>query len=194
MTELTVVPVAEEHADALVAFFDASGSTCFCRYWHFQGDKNAWLERAAFAPDTGRGELGRALSESDDSARGLCAIEGKSNTIIGWLKLAPLGTLPKLRQLNVYRRLELDEKALAIGCILVHPDHRNHGVATALIRGAIEHARTMGAKRLCAFPRRAEARLHDEEAWMGPYSAYLAEGFTHSAGDDPYPVLVCPLD
>ena len=191
MSPLEVVAARPEHADALVAFFEASGSTCFCRYWHFAGDKNAWLERAAFSPEAGQLELRGALAEKDDSAHGLCAFAG--DDIVGWLKLAPLTSLPKLRNLNVYRRLDLDEKALAIGCILVRPDHRSQGVSAALIRGAVEHARSIGAHKLCAFPRRAEARLHDEEAWMGPYSAYLAEGFVEGPGEDPYPVLVHAL-
>ena len=36
--------------DALAALFERAESPCFCRYWHFEGDKNAWLDRCANRP------------------------------------------------------------------------------------------------------------------------------------------------
>ena len=194
MSAIEVETVTREHADALAAFFSTAGSTCFCRYWHFTGDKNAWLERAAFSPETGEQELRRAIASGEPSAQGLCAVDRTSGEIVGWLKLAPMTTLPKLRNLAVYRRLEIDAPdSLAIGCILVHPEHRAAGIARSLVRAAIQFAKENGAQRLFAFPRRAEARLHDEEAWMGPYAGYIAEGFAHTHGEVPYPVLTHPL-
>lgn len=194
MSAVTVERAIPEHADALAAFFAAAGSTCFCRYWHFEGDKNAWLERAAFSPETNEREMREALTLGNDAGRGLCAVLGDAREIIGWLKLAPMQSLPKLRNLTVYRRLAIPTSgALAIGCILVHPAHRERGVGRALIRAAKEEARRSGASRLYAFPRRAEARLHDEEAWMGPYAAYRDEGFELCLGEDPYPILSVEL-
>ena len=57
--------------DAWRALFDASNSTCFCRYWHFGGDKNAWLERCYVATGENRGELSEALAARSDEARGV---------------------------------------------------------------------------------------------------------------------------
>ncbi|MFO0665906.1 MAG: GNAT family N-acetyltransferase [Polyangiaceae bacterium] len=193
MTHYDVSPVRSDDADALAAFFDRAGSTCFCRYWHFTGDKNAWLERSAFDPKANEADLRTGLKNADPSALGLCARNG-DGLVVGWLKLSTLSDVPKLRNLSVYRRLDLDASALVIGCLLVLPDHRAQGVARALVRGAIARARALPeVTRLYAFPRRAEARLHDEEAWMGPYAIYVAEGFIQASGEDPYPVLVHPL-
>jgi hypothetical protein len=32
-----------EHARAIAELFEREGCACFCRWWHFEGDKNAWL-------------------------------------------------------------------------------------------------------------------------------------------------------
>ena len=42
---MKVEAVTPHHLDALADLFRACESPCFCRYWHFEGDKNAWLER-----------------------------------------------------------------------------------------------------------------------------------------------------
>ena len=51
---MRVVPLDEATAPAWQALFEASGSPCFCRYWHFEGKKNDWLARCALRPDENR--------------------------------------------------------------------------------------------------------------------------------------------
>src|SRR5207237_901423 len=84
ISTLPVVPAGPAHSPGLAALFAASHSTCYCRYWHFEGDKNAWLERCALAPDENRTELDRALQTGSDEARGLVALVGSE--LVGWLK------------------------------------------------------------------------------------------------------------
>ncbi|HEX4515130.1 MAG TPA: N-acetyltransferase, partial [Polyangiaceae bacterium] len=52
-----VEAVAPRHLDALADLFRACECPCFCRYWHFEGDKNAWLERCALTPAINEAEL-----------------------------------------------------------------------------------------------------------------------------------------
>ena len=93
---------------------------------------------------------------------------------VGWMKLAPRALLPKLRRQGVYRALDLGDDAgvWSIGCFLVHPDHRRHGVARALVEAAPEYVRAWGGRAVEAYPHRVPHPPHDEEAWMGPESLF----------------------
>ncbi len=186
---LAVRAVGPTDAVALAAFFEAAGSTCFCRYWHFSGDKNGWLERSAARPEESRAELEAAVQEARPDGAGLVASTG--GAIVGWLKLSPRTSVPKLRNLPVYRTLDLgpDDGVLAIGCMLVHPEHREQGVARALVAGAIDEAERQGARCIEAYPRRSPTRLYDEAAFLGPEALYRAQGFEVVVDQPPYPVL-----
>jgi len=186
---LVIEEAAPAHFDELAALFEACGSPCYCRYWHFSGTKNDWIERCALHSDENRRELQVALAHRDDSARGLVAVDDAA--LVGWMKLAPRASLPKLRRLPVYRAHDLgpDEGVLSIGCFLVHPEHRKKGVARALVRHACEIARHRGAAIVEAYPHVIDRAMYDEEAWMGPASIFTSEGFTQDAGELPYPVL-----
>jgi GNAT superfamily N-acetyltransferase len=175
-----VEPLTEATLPGLLALFRESHSACFCRYWHFTGNKNEWLERCAFKPEDNAAELTNAFAEKRSEANGLVAIVEESDIrrVVGWMKLAPAS--PKLRSLSVYRSLDLGQGP-TIGCMLVHPDWRHRGVARALVEAA-----PLGT---LAFPRRSPHPLSDEEAWQGPEHVFLDAGFTPDASDGPYPVL-----
>lgn len=177
------------HLEGLHALFAASSSTCFCRYWHFDGTKNDWLDRCAHRPEENREELDEAVSERREDGEGVVAIAGDGQ-VVGWMKLTRRGAVPKLRRLPVYRSLDLgdEETTFAIGCFLVHPAHRRSGVALALIEAGERVARERGASAIEGYPRRSSDPLYDEEAWQGPERAFVARGFEHVAGEGPYPV------
>lgn len=190
--ELRVEAAAAEHEGALAALFAAAGSPCYCRFWHFAGTNNAWLERCALAPEENRRELDEALRTGGDEARGVVAI-GSDGAIVGWLKVAPAGAVKKLYDRRLYRGLPCFEGdrggVFAVGCALVHPAHRRRGVATALVGGAVRLASGWGAHALEAFPRCPKEPVNDEELWHGPMGAYAAHGFAVVHEFEPYPVL-----
>jgi GNAT superfamily N-acetyltransferase len=182
------------HAAGLVALFEAAGSPCYCRFWHFTGTNNAWLERSALAPDESRAELVTALNEGSDEARGIVAIaDAGSPRIVGWLKVAPAATMAKAYDRRLYRKLPCFEGDRAgvflIGCTLVHPEHRHRGVASALVGGAVQFAPLWGARALEALPRRPKEPVSDEELWTGPMGAFTQHGFEIVHEFEPYPVL-----
>jgi GNAT superfamily N-acetyltransferase len=186
---LRVEPLSEANGAAWAALFEACGCACYCRWWHFGGTKNEWLDRSFHAPETSRDEQLVLVRAGADEARGLLALDGAE--AVGWMKLAPRARLPKLRNQGAYRPLDLgpDDGVWSIGCFLVRPDRRKSGVARALVEAADAHVRAWGGSAIEAYPRVAAPPLHDEEVWMGPESVLRAAGYVLLAGEPPYPVL-----
>ena len=198
---MRVVALDESTAPAWQALFEGSGSPCFCRYWHFEGTKNDWLERCSLRPEGNRDEQLALLRSGALEARGLLAMEGAE--AIGWMKLAPRAKLPKLRRQGAYRPLDLgpDDGIWSLGCLLVRPDRRHHGVARALVTAAPEHVRAWSsaaapARAVEAYPRGEPTgepgrlrELHDEEAWVGTQRLFESCGFVRIAGEPAYPVM-----
>lgn len=181
-----------EHTDALAQLFGEEASSCFCRYWHFEGERNAWLERCAMRPDENEREMRGALASGSEEGRGLVA-KGEGGRVIGWLKLSRATSLPKLYDQRLYRKLPCfagdRDGVFTVGCMLVSSSFRRRGVGRALIEGAIRIAPSLGARSIEAFPRRVPEGAHDEDLLLGPLSVYLENGFrvVHEIG--PYPVL-----
>ncbi len=191
---MDIAPLDGETAPAWQALFEACGSTCFCRYWSFDGAKADWLERSFAAPERSRDEQLALVRQGAPEARGLLAIEGPgAATALGWMKLAPRTHMAKLLRQGAYRPLDLGsaEGAWVVGCLLVHPGHRRSGIARALIAAADDHVRSWGGTTIEAYPRSsgADFRLHDEEAWMGTSALFAECGFESVAGEGPYPVM-----
>jgi GNAT superfamily N-acetyltransferase len=173
---------------AWARLFDACNSSCFCRYWHFEGNKNDWLARCAHDADANRREHLSWIEAADPRARGLVAWQG--DLAVGWMKLAPRACLGKLTRLPVYRSIEIGDDAgvYSVGCFLVAPAYRRRGVARALLASADTHVRAWGGVAIDAYPRHTEGPLHDEEAWMGPESLFREAGYETASGSGAYPV------
>lgn len=180
---------------ALCALFEREGSPCYCRFWHFGGDNNAWLDRCANASSDNRAALLDALATGSDEARGVVAHDG--DAIVGWLKVAPATAMKKTYDRRLYRNLPCfagdRDGIFVLGCALVDGRVRHHGVATALVAEAVRLAPTWGARALEAFPRRPREPVRDEELWTLPVGALSANGFVEVDSFDPYPVLRCQL-
>ncbi len=190
---LVAVPVTREHAAALGALFERCESACYCRYWHFAGDKNAWLERCALAPGKNREELTAALEHANagDDLLGVVALT-PGGDVAGWMKLSAAQAVPKLYDQRLYRGLSCfsGERAgvLVVGCFLIDEPWRRQGVARRLLGAGIDAARRRGARALEAFPRRSSP-LRPDEQWTGPLQVFESAGFAVVHDFGPYPVL-----
>lgn len=183
-----------QHAAGLLALFEGAGNGCYCNYWHFEGDKNAWLERCYLKPEENRAALVARLAGPE-----LCGVVATVDArVCGWLKLSRASTVPRLYAQKPYRSLPLlgaggveREGVYAVGCTYVAEANRDTGVARALLEAAITAVRGAGGAALEAFPRGTPdgERLRADEVWMGPEALYLAAGFTRVSDFRPYPVL-----
>ena len=196
---LIVEPLGPTNVEALVKLFDASGCACYCRYFHFGGTKNEWLDRLAHRPEEGaaelRGSVGQTLGGDEAFGSGglvawAAASDGSRTEVVGWTKVVPLAAVPKLRAQGAYRSLDLGDETstFVVGCFLVHPAHRASGVTRALVAEAKRLAATATATRLLGLPRRSALRLYDEEAFAGPERVYVDLGFRLLHDSPAYPV------
>ncbi len=192
--KLFTAPAGPEHDAGLRGLFQAAASPCFCRFWHFDGTNNEWLDRCANAVGENAAAFSGALASGDEEAKGIVAIDAETQTLVGWLKVAPARVMRKAYERRFYKQLPTfqgdREGVFLLGCTLVHPDFRKQGVATALVEGAVTHAKdAFGARVLEALPRRPTEPVSDEELWTGPMGAFAVNGFVEVGGLLPYPVL-----
>jgi GNAT superfamily N-acetyltransferase len=192
--EIITEAAGVEHLAGLEALFEASGSPCYCRFFHFAGTNNEWLARCADGRGDNRRELAEALAAKSDEARGVVALAARAEQeVVGWLKVAPAPAVTKAYERRLYKGLPCfagdREGVFLVGCALVHPGYRNRGVATALVAGAVRLAPAWGARALEALPRRPKEPVSDEELWTGPVSAFEKNGFVEVHAFEPYPVL-----
>jgi GNAT superfamily N-acetyltransferase len=193
--QFRVERAAPEHADALAQLLATNGYGCFCRYWHFAGDAKQWLARCFQAPEQNRAELLDAVATRSPEASGMLAWNG--DELVGWLKLAPAASMSKLYEQRLYKglpSLATDRRGVwTVGCLFVREDQRRHGVATALLRGAIHMASAAGARAIEAFPR-SDTDVADAALMMGPLSLFSEAGFRVVHEFVPYPVLRLDLE
>ena len=183
------------HADGLLALFESTGSGCFCNYWYFQGDKNAWLERCFVKPEENRAALVARLAQPE--LCGVVAVSERDTRVLGWVSLSRAGSVPRLYDQRVYRNLpcfqnQPREDVFAVACFLVAEAERGRGIASALLTAAIAAARDAGASALEAFPRKAPSeaeKLRPDEIWLGPEAMLEQAGFAPVSDFRPYPVL-----
>ena len=199
--ELAFGPVHPSDAAALEAFFERCEVACRCRYWHFTGDKNAWLNRCFHEPAENARELRHDVEHAphllgvvvrDPIARDPAARDPIAPAIRGWMKITPAPAVDKLYQQRLYKNLPCfggdRSGTFTIGCVLIEPEFRHRGLAHHLLAAAIDAARSAGARHIEAFPRRGE-HLGDPELFMGPISIFERAGFQVVNDFAPYPVL-----
>jgi GNAT superfamily N-acetyltransferase len=179
-----------EDADGLAALFERADHRCHCRYWHFTGTSDEWLGRMFNTPEVNEAEFRGALDSGAAEARGVVALA--DHRVIGWMKLAAAETVQKLYKQRVYRTLPCFDGdragVVTVGCFLVDPEWRRHGVASRLLACGVQMAREAGAVSVEAFPY-SGASPQDHQLWTGPEKVFTDHGFSRRQDFDPYPVL-----
>ena len=106
------------------------------------------------------------------SARANGLVAERLGRVVGWCHAAPKAELVNLEGPR-------DASLGAIVCFVVAPDMRRQGIATALLRAAIEHLRARGMTAVEAYPYTGEVTpgRWAYANYRGPLAMYLEAGF-----------------
>ncbi len=104
---------------------------------------------------------------------------------VGWCSVAPRETYPSLERSRTLARIDA-EPVWSIVCFVIAKPHRGRGVATRLIKAAVEYARAQGAKIVEAYPvEPGNRKLDAVMAFMGVESMFRRAGFEEVARPSP---------
>jgi GNAT superfamily N-acetyltransferase len=191
VTSLAVrcVRLDRNSAEAAAGLFERAANACYCRYHHFEGDKNAWLARLFHQPEQNARDFFEMAGAA--SLHGMVALSD-DGAALGWMKVTEHGSLKKLYDQKLYRGLPCFDGArigvFTVGCFLIDERFRRRGLARALLRAGVEQVRAEGGSAIEAFPRGA-LEVSEAELLMGPVRLFLSEGFEVVNDFHPYPVL-----
>jgi GNAT superfamily N-acetyltransferase len=148
---LDIHPVTADRWEELAAFFGPSGAFghCWCTWWRQTGAEfSAGIEEKGAANRVLMHRLVEAGSEP-----GLLAYrEGRP---VGWVSVAPrpqYGRILRSRRIGPAPEESADERVWSLVCFWIPRKERGGGVATALLKGAVQHAEERGAAVLEAYP------------------------------------------
>jgi ribosomal protein S18 acetylase RimI-like enzyme len=181
--KLTVLPLTPARWRDLEALFRARGCSqargCWCMAYRRTGD------RGPLPPGVTRSLANRAdLKSLVDAGHPPGLIGYRGDVPVGWISIAPREEFLKLKRSPVMK--PVDEKpAWSIVCLVIPPEHRGHGVAHALLQGAVSYARKRRAKLIEAYPVDRAGRSRDAEMWFGSKSMYDRAGFKEVARRKP---------
>jgi ribosomal protein S18 acetylase RimI-like enzyme len=177
--KLTVLPVTPERWTDLEAIFKAKGCSvargCWCMAYRRSGSQSQP------PPGTTRAEVNRAqLKRLVDAGRppGLIGYRGK--VPVGWVSIGPREDYAKLARSPIMKPID-DQPVWSVVCFVVPAQYRDHGVAQALLAGAVAYAKKHGAKLIEAYPVDKPSRLNDDSMWFGAKSMYDKAGFSEVA-------------
>jgi len=99
---------------------------------------------------------------------------------VGWISLSPREDYTKLQRSPIMKPVD-DKPVWSIVCFFVDKGARGRGVSEALLRGAIDYARSRGATLLEAYPVDKRERSHPDFMFFGAKSMYDKAGFKEVA-------------
>jgi ribosomal protein S18 acetylase RimI-like enzyme len=181
--KLTVLPVTPERWTDLEAIFKAKGCSvargCWCMAYRRSGSQSQP------PPGTTRAEVNRTqLKRLVDAGRppGLIGYRGK--VPVGWVSIGPREDYAKLARSPIMKPID-DQPVWSVVCFVVPAQYRDHGVAQALLAGAVAYAKKHGAKLIEAYPVDKPSRSNDDSMWFGAKSMYDKAGFSEVARRKP---------
>jgi GNAT superfamily N-acetyltransferase len=175
---IEVRPLTPDRWDDLERLFGPSGaySGCWCMFWRisrneFAGNGNAG-NRAAF----------RSLTRTGPPPGLIAYVDGEP---AGWISVDARERYASLERSRTLARVD-DRPVWSIVCFFVAKEHRRRGLSRALIDGAVDHARSNGARIVEAYP---DPRANDAaSSYMGAVEPFLRAGF-REVRSEPRPVL-----
>jgi GNAT superfamily N-acetyltransferase len=174
---LEVRPVTADRWEELAALFGPSGafSNCWCTWWRqTSADYGTGVEEHGAGNRTLMHEIVEAGAEP-----GLLAY--RDGQPVGWVSVAPrpqYGRLLRSRRIGPAPDEAADEAVWSVVCFWIPRAERGKGVASDLLKGAIERARDRGARQLEAYPVDTSGGRHPAaNLFTGTLAMFKREGF-----------------
>ena len=173
--EIVVKPVTPSRWDDLVALFGPNGaySGCWCMF-----HRQTSAEFQAKAGSANRTEM-KALVERRKVPGLLAYVDGKP---AGWVSVAPRKQFGRVERSPLSKHLDPAATSggiWSITCFFIHREHRGKGIASALVKSAVEYATSKGARAVEGYPLDPahKAKWNSAEAYIGTYDMFSAAGF-----------------
>jgi GNAT superfamily N-acetyltransferase len=171
---ITIVPATlERWADIEVLF---ARNPCWCQSWRMSAGAYGRIPEGKLDEAVQRRRNALQSQLERESPPGVLAyIDGE---VVGWCGFGPRPAMERLVRSRTIPAVD-DRPVWSIVCFLVRPGYRRRGVARALLKGAIECARSFGAPALEAYPvDPLDRRIDTAFAYVGILVMFEQEGFT----------------
>jgi GNAT superfamily N-acetyltransferase len=156
MGDARIVPANEVDCGDLQAVFGARGSAAFCQCQRYKLRPREAFRKFPVEERARRLREQTACGHPDsDTTSGLVAyLDGEP---VGWCAVEPRSAYEGLARNNRVpwegrSEDKSDDSVWAVTCVFVRAGHRGRGLAYALARAAVDHARGRGARALEAYP------------------------------------------
>jgi GNAT superfamily N-acetyltransferase len=176
-TDVTVRSIADVPWDDVRTVFGTRGdpSTCWCQY--FKLPNAAW---DTVTRDECAGLLQQQVRANDPAPGVVAYLDGEP---VGWCAVEPKTHYDRLRRAKVTTQGSTedpdDASVWAVTCFVVRVGFRKKGIGGALLRGAVEQARDLGARVIEGYPvdTAIRAKAPSAELYHGTLSLFTAAGF-----------------
>jgi GNAT superfamily N-acetyltransferase len=181
MTETPrIVPANEATWDDLQAIFGARGdpSRCWCQRFKMAPGES-WANVGAAQHALRLRKQTRCGDRASPTTAGLVAyLDGEP---VGWCAVEPRTAYPRMLRNNRVpwdgrSEDKADGSVWAVTCFVTRTGFRRRGIATALARAAVEHARKCGARAVEGYPMTTKNALLGE-LHVGTHGMFAAAGF-----------------
>ncbi|MFH1861735.1 MAG: GNAT family N-acetyltransferase [bacterium] len=172
MPDLNLIshPLTPDRWGDLESLFGPKGACggCWCMFWRLsrsdyermKGSEN----RRRFKELISGGEIPGLLAYQDDKP-------------VGWVSVGPREQFPLLERSKVLARVD-EQEVWSVVCFFIDRSVRGQGVATFLLKSALDFARQRGAQVVEGYPTPTkEKKIPDAFAWTGPETVFQQLGF-----------------
>lgn len=182
MQEIVCRPLTPARWDDLLELFGERGAYAGCWCMFFRVRQSELNEGAR---DKGRGNrrLFKKLVDGRKVPGLLAYLDGRP---VGWCSVAPRSEFGRVERSPTTKPVDDETGVWSIVCFYIDRRHRGCGVSSALLEGAVEHARKKGGRIVEGYPIDSSVRkVANAEGYYGFQSMFEAAGFEEVARRSP---------
>jgi GNAT superfamily N-acetyltransferase len=171
--KIEVRPLTPDRWEDLVELFNRPGGSivrgCWCMHYRKSGNGD-WTPAANK----------KAMKSLVDGGTVPGLIGYRAGRPVAWISLGPREDYRRLARSPVMKPVD-DKPVWSIVCSFVDTRARGQGIAEALLKAAVDYARSEGATLLEAYPVDKPAPSHPDFMWFGAKRMYDRAGFKEVA-------------